>query len=358
MNDPKYDQLLVSSLNNQEKKLHTESFTYQSIFLSSIVPDSSNARFLPAVLIEDEDAKLFVSRKMSKKQLVNMYNAEDHVIIGKSCIVNCLEYGSADWKKANQTIESILELGDNISVSELIQAPTIYPVGDSKYQVLTGHRRFFALVYAKGYGSAAQFKLYESKPLLTKVKQFQENASREDLPQYGKLAAFVNAMAEIEALSAARIKVGLKKLTVKETATSLGISMGAFDNYNVLTRYPCVLDLYQAGLSYPFVKTKKVVLEVESDYKAEHDKSVLNITDKKKIAKEIESRLFSKEKTSPPRKNFQLKPIKSAKTIKSLLTTNVMELDTGINWDDIDWDDHFDVSKTISTVIEYLEKAQ
>ncbi|SFD15736.1 hypothetical protein [Pseudoalteromonas denitrificans] len=357
MSELKYDQLLLSSINNQEE-IHTALFTYQSLFLSSIEPDTTNARFLPAVLIEDADAKLFVSRKLTKKQLLNKYHGENHVIIGKSCMINCLKYASEDWKKANQTIKTIMDLGDNISVSELIQAPTLYPLENGRYRVLTGHRRFFALIYANGYGSAAQFKVYDSKPLLTKVKQFQENASREDLPQYGKLQAFQSALMEIDTLNNARLKNGLKKLTVKETATNLGISMGAFDNYNVLTRYACVISAYESGLSLPFVKVKKVVLETESEYKSKYDKSVLNITDKTNISDEIKDRLFNKKPTEKVEKTFKVKPIKSSSTIKTLLTTNVMMLDTGIDWDNVNWEDHLDVSDTMEKVITFLENTQ
>lgn len=358
MIDIKLDQLLVASLNNTEKKLHSESFKYESIFLSSIVPDSSNARFLPAIFIENEHAKQFVTRKLTKKQLIEMYNAEQHVIIGKSCVINCLTYNSAAWKKANQTIESIVELGNNISVSEIIQVPTIYPIANSKFQVLTGHRRFFALVYVKGYGAAAQFKLYKTKPLLTKIKQFQENASREDLPQYGKLVAFLNALTEIDTLNGARIRVGLKRLTVKEVATYLGISMGAYDNYNVLTRYNRVIELYELGLSLPFLRTKKVVLEVESKYKFLHEKSVLNVSDRKKIGLEIESRLLNNKALLKTPNIFKIKSIKSAQTLKTLLFSNIMELDMDIDWNDIDWEDHLAVSKIMSKVIDYLDSQQ
>ena len=354
MNDLTHEQLLLSTINNKEG-LHAGSFTYRSIFLSSIIPDSTNARFLPAILIDDEDAKLFINRKITKMQLSKMYNAENHVIIGKSIMINCLKYNSSDWKKANHTIQSIMELGNNISVSELIQTPTVYPVGDAKFQILTGHRRFFALVYANGYGSAAQFKIYDTKPLLTKVKQFQENASREDLPQYGKLIAFESAISEIDVLNTARLKAGYKKLTIKETATNLGISMGAFDNYNVLTRYNCIISAYESGLSLPFIKVKKVILEVESGYKSKHGKSVLNITDKGNISDEIKSRLFDNNKVESITKTFKVKPIKSSSTIKTLLTSNVMELDTGIDWDNIDWENHAKVSNVLASVIAFLD---
>lgn len=348
------EQLILSSLNSQEK-LHSQSFNYQSVFLSSVIPDPTNARFFPCVFIDDEHAKQFVNRKLSKKDLMNIYYGEDRVLIGKSCIINCLKYGSHEWKKANQTIESIIELGNNISVSELIQVPTIYPLEDGKYQVLTGHRRFFALVYANGLGSSSQFKIYDNKPLLTKVKQFQENASREDLPQYGKLQAFLSAMMEIDSFNNARLKIGMKKLTVKETASNLGISMGAFDNYNVLTRYPCVLEAFQSGLSLSFVKVKKVVLSVEAEYRSKHDKSVLNITDKKQINQEIKQLLSGKKTPTKAKKAFKFKAIQSANTLKTLLTSDVTTLDIGIDWDNIDWQDHDAVNNAMATVIEYLE---
>ena len=354
MNDLEHEHLLLSFLNNKESLL-ANSFSYQSIFLSSVLPDSTNARFIPAIFIDDHDAKLLVNRRLTKQQLVRNYHAEDHVLIGQSCMLNCFKYGSVEWKKANQTIESIIELGNNISVSELIQAPTLYPINDGKYQILTGHRRFFALVYANGYGSAAQFKLYDTKPILSKVKQFQENASREDLPQYGKLKAFESAMLEISTLNTARLKSGLKKLTIKGIATTLGISMGAFDNYNVLTRYNCVKSAYESGLSIPFVKVKKVVLAVETEYKTQYEKTMLNVTDKKNISNEIQSRLLDKKPAEQTMKSFKVKTIRSPNTIKALLTTKIIDLDTGIDWDNIDWEDHVVVSNTLSSVIEFLE---
>ncbi len=354
MNELQHEHLLISFLNNQESLLE-DSFSFQSIFLSSVIPDATNARFMPAIFIEDNDAKLLVNRKITKRQLVHKYQGEDHVLVGQSCMINCFKHGSAEWKRVNQTIESIMELGNNISISELIQAPTLYPVNDGKYQILTGHRRFFALVYANGYGSAAQFKLYKTKPLLSKVKQFQENASREDLPQYGKLMAFKNAMVEVVTLNTARLKLGLKKLTVKETAITLGISMGAFDNYNVLTRYNCVISAYESGLSAPFIKVKKVVLAVEAEYKAQYEKSVLNITDKENISDKIQAKLMDKKTVEATPNTYRVKPIKSSTTIKTLLTTNLMTLDTGIEWDKIDWDDHASVSNALSSVIEFIE---
>lgn len=354
MNNLEHEHLLLSFLNNQENLL-ADSFSYQSIFLSSVLPDSTNARFMPAIFIEDGDAKLLAKRRVTKQQLVRKYHSEDHVLLGQSCMINCFKYGSAEWKKVNQSIESIMELGNNISVSELIQAPTLYSVGDGKYQILTGHRRFFALVYANGYGSAAQFKLYNTKPLLSKVKQFQENASREDLPQYGKLMAFESAMLEMSTLNTARLKAGLKKLTVKETATILGVSMGAFDNYNVLTRYHGVISAYESGLSTPFIKVKKVVLAVEAEYKTQYEKTILNITDKKHINNEIQVRLSDKKPVEQVIKTFNVKPIRSPKTIKTLLTTNIMAIETGIDWDSIDWENHATVSKILSSVIDFLE---
>lgn len=349
----KLEQQLVSTLNHNER-LHSETYDYQSIFLSSVQPDENNGRFLPAILIEDEHAKQFTARKLSKKQLIDIYQGKEHVLIGKSCIVNCFKYDSHDWKKANQTIESIIELGENILVSEVIQVPTIYPLNNGKYQILTGHRRFFALVYANGYDSAAQFKVYSNKPLLTKVKQFQENSSREDLPQYGKLQAFLNALGEIDTLNSARLKVGKKKYAVKEVAANLGISMGAFDNYNVLTRYPSVIKAYETGLSLPFVKVKKVVLNVESEYKVKHGKTIFNISDKRNISELIMDILKNEKKSVIVSKIEKTKNIKSLSTVKTTLSSNIKDLDTGIDWNSLDWEDQKSVTEALDSVILHL----
>ncbi|MCF2858349.1 hypothetical protein L1286_12750 [Pseudoalteromonas sp. SMS1] len=347
--------LILATLNNAEK-VHSETYEYKSLFLNSIFPDETNARFFPVVFIENEHARQFSDNKLSKKQLTNLYDAEGKVILGKGCIINCLTFGSHDWKKANQTIESIIELGENISVSEMIQVPTVYPVERGKYRILTGHRRFFALLFSYGYDHAAQFKVYDSKPLLYKVKQFQENASREDLPQYGKLQAFLSAMLEIDGLDQARLKVGEKRLTVKEKAKNLGISMGAYDNYNVLTRYTEVIKAYEDGLSAPFLKVKKIVLECETKYKEEHDKKQLNITDKKNVGEKILERLSGKRGASakkPP--TYKMKEIPSLQVLKTILFKDVSQLDLDIDWQNVNWDDHEEVNRQLTTLIEKLD---
>ncbi|USD28484.1 hypothetical protein J8Z24_16495 [Pseudoalteromonas sp. SCSIO 43201] len=349
------EQLLLATVNNKEF-LHSEPFEYKSLFLSSVTPDISNARFMPCIFIEDEHAKQFISRAISKRKLCDLYNGENYVLVGKSCIVNCLTYGSSEWKKANTTIESIVELGENIAVSEMIQVPTVYPTDDGKYQILTGHRRFFALVFAYGFGHVAQFKVYARKPILSKVKQFQENASREDLPQYGKLQAFLAAMMEVDYLDQARLKIGEKRITVREKAKYLGISLGAFDNYNVLTRYPEVIRAYENGLSFSFVKVKKVVLKIENDYKIQHDKKVLNIGDRKAIGAKISDALEGKSATSIKKQNYSIKNIASSSLLKKLLFTDVSELDLGIDWEAVDWEDRAQVTSLIAEVIERLEK--
>ncbi|MEI5640053.1 MULTISPECIES: hypothetical protein [unclassified Pseudoalteromonas] len=353
----KLEQLILSNVNNKEL-FHSETYEYQSLFLSSVVPDPSNARFMPCIFMEDEHAKQFVTRNISKKQLSKIYQAEDHVLIGKSCIINCLKYGSPEWKKANTTIESIVELGENIAVSEMIQAPTVYPDEDGKYKILTGHRRFFALVFAYGFGHVAQFKVYEKKPLLSKVKQFQENASREDLPQYGKLQAFLSAMREIEALDQARLKVGDKKLTVRDKAKNLGISMGAYDNYNVLTRYPEVINAYEQGLSHSFLSVKKVVLKVENEYKLEHNKSQLNLSDRKQIGKTIEQQLIGPKPNRNKKRQLSIKEIPSVNVLKTLLFKDVSTLNTEIDWHSLDWEDNQSVNAAITQLISVMAEQE
>jgi hypothetical protein len=86
---------------------------------------------------------------------------------------------------------------------------------------------------------------------------------------------------EIEALSLANKQLNRQTITVRETASIMGMSMGAYDNFNVLTRYTSVLEAYDNGLNFPFLKTKKIVLQIEQAFKAEYDKSFLSVIDKR-----------------------------------------------------------------------------
>ena len=125
-------------------------------------------------------------------------------------------------------------------------------------------------------------------------------------------------MLEIEQLNDAKVKVGFKKLSVRDTAIRLGISMGAYDNYNVLTRYNAVINAYEQGLSNSFIKTKKLVLEVESTYKKDHQKSVLNVSDKNNINDKINSLLSGIKEPVQIQKAYKVSPIQSVTTIKTL----------------------------------------
>jgi hypothetical protein len=351
-------QELSAVLNGVHKDdfLIEQRYQYTAIFLSKILPDQTNPRFFPAIIMSDNHAHQMISRKLTKKQIMNIYDAKDKVLIGKSCIVNGFEYGSFEWRKANDSIQSIIELAANVAVSEIIQVPTIFPIDGGSFQILTGHRRFFAMIYANGIDGAAHFKVYQSKPLLPKTKQFQENASREDLPQYGKLSAFQDAMLEIETLSNIRKSKGGKAVIVKEIASILGISMGAYDNYNVLTRYPCIIEEYKTGNNTSFVKMKRTVLQVETQYKSKYNLTILNINHKREIEKQLIA-LFDGNTTSKKKAtsgSYKVEPIGSAEILKRLLTTNVLELDTGIDWDNIDWEDSKTVNSAVKNLVHYL----
>lgn len=343
--------------------MKNQMYDYQSIFLTQIVPDNTNPRFFPAICMTDEHADQFIGKNITKRQLSKIYDAEDKVLIGKSCIINCCKFGSSDFKKANETIDSVIELGENIAVSEVIQVPTVYPVEGGQFKILTGHRRYFAMIYAHGINTASHFKVYQSKPVLQKTKQFQENASREDLPQYGKLRAFQDAMLEIDVLNTSKKKMGLKPLTVKEKANTLGISMGAFDNYNVLCRYPAVVESYESGNRLSFVKVKKRVLELERQLFDSTKK--LNVTQRRVVNKALKDELIHGIKQvdekavdaneNQTKKVYELGKIKSVNVVKQLITKDLTTLDTGIDWDALDWDDADAVNTQMKALLEYLE---
>jgi hypothetical protein len=340
------------------KILIEQPYEYKSIFLNRIQPDQKNARFFPAVIVPDQLAYQIATKRLSKAQLIERLDCRDKVVIGKSCILNCFHSSSFDWKKANASIASIIELAANVSVSELIQVPTIYPLDDNSYQLLTGHRRFFAMLYANGIDGAAHFKVYNQKPSLPRTKQFQENASREDLPQYGKLQAFQEAILELETLSAMRQRTENKGLTVREIASLLGISMGAFDNYNVLTRYPAVIEAFQNGNSMPFIAMKRIVLTEEQRIRKKTGQTILNVEHKRTVNKRIQDILnnIKTPVTVEKKKRYRLGTVESPELMKFILTENLLELDCGIDWNQVDWELPKAVNEAFEHVLNYIKE--
>ena len=112
---------------------------------------------------------------------------------------------------------------------------------------------------------------------------------------------------------------------------------------------------YDNGLQYPFLKTKKIVLQVEHDFKDEHEKTVLNIIDKRAIAQKIETLLSGEKLVSPEPSPLRINKIKSGNTIQQLLTSNLQSLDMGISWDIINWKDTKEVTEVMNKVIDFLE---
>jgi hypothetical protein len=153
--------------------------------------------------------------------------------------------------------------------------------------------------------------------------------------------------------------LGKGRLTVREQANMLGVSMGTFDNYNVLTRYPSVLRSFDEGLDYSFVRVKKLVLYIEKTYKEQHTK-VLNVIDKRKIDTTIYEALQGKKYKEPLKASFpyKLNGLSSPEGLRALLKENIFELDTGINWDTVDWQDVASVNKAISEVVNKLNQQQ
>lgn len=347
---------MLSALKAEGKIPANTPYKYTSIFLNRVQPDPDNQRFFPAKIISDIDARKFIARNLNKNDLMAMYEATGFVLVGKGCIINCVPKTNQLYDELKRNIESIMQFSKNIAASEMLQAPTIYPI-EGGYRLLTGHRRFFAMIFAFGCDAAAHFKVYSEKPVMSKTRQFQENASREGLSQIGKLNAFLAAKDEIEAISEAARQLGQKVPTVAEKAELLGISMGAFDNYNVLTRYASVIAAYSDGLKYPFVKTKKIVLEVEAEFREANDKRVFNIEDKRAINKRIEALLSGDKPVVKRTRNevVNVRPIKTPGIIKRLFTENITQVITDIDWESLDWDDQQQMQKVVAHVLDVLE---
>ncbi|WP_462160788.1 hypothetical protein [Pseudoalteromonas maricaloris] len=96
-------------------------------------------------------------------------------------------------------------------------------------------------------------------------------------------------------------------------------------------------------------------MKIENDYKVQHDKKVLNIGDRKAIGAKISDALEGKAATSIKKQNYIIKNISSSSLLKKLLFTDISELDLGVDWENINWEDRAQVTTLIAEVIEFLD---
>lgn len=74
MSSAALEKLFIAELNTSHASLKPDLFSYESIFLDRIRPDPSNARFLPATFISNNDAASFTRRLLTKADLMAKYS--------------------------------------------------------------------------------------------------------------------------------------------------------------------------------------------------------------------------------------------------------------------------------------------
>ncbi|MCF6437904.1 ParB/Srx family N-terminal domain-containing protein [Pseudoalteromonas luteoviolacea] len=347
--------LALLSNNQDEDIINDEPFTYKTLLLNEVCPDLNSPYYIPVVKISDLDASLFVARRISKNQLITKYSAHDKVIVGKDCIIICMQNGTKKWQGALQSVRSIITLSDKIKLVAISQIPSVFPLEDGKYQIVTGQYRYLASVYVHGLEGISQFKVYQNKPLLNHAKQLSDHIFRDDISALDKLLAFKSAKDELDTVSLVLHQIGRASLSYQTMLKVMAIPNQVYDFYIKLFKYPCIFEAYQAGLKKPLESVYTIIVDYEMFVSAHFDIVIGSSSFRSKVEQLIAKKLDNICHNFPNGSSIQIGQVTSAKVVKFLFSENVFSLDTGIDWSKLDWSDTVAVNEVTKSVMDFLE---
>lgn len=332
--------------------------------LSIVSPDPENARDFTVVKPAGEEMH----------NSIETNKGQPYVIIDKGILINKTPTSHPLYAHMQKQVDDIENLATQIkSGGGVYQTIEVYRRGGTDYSIVYGHRRFYAVVFLKGWEGVWSFKVHRETPKNPKVRQFVENSSRSDLRFHEKLKAFRMAVDDIQTNST-------ESINTNEMIATLGITRSTFFKLQRFLKYPFIYDAARDGVD---IVTIDKLLEIFKNLPKSEEAS-LPTADilKNEIAKiflaasktvpqylvidcDVEvAQCKNEEKASkvtstrgPRVKLYKAPNITSSLAVKTLLTSDVTKMNIdGIDWDEVNWDDRLQVNKCLSATIKALEK--
>ena len=331
------------------------------IYISRVHPDPNNARDFPVIKAVEERMFLSVPENVGSA----------YIILEKGLLDNKTPKGHPLYEHIENQIREISALSAQIKAGGGIYQPIeVYRTGGTSYQIVYGHRRFYAVVYWLGWEAAWSFKVHRTTPKNLKLRQFVENHSRSDLAFHEKLKSFNSALEEING------QQNQEELSSAELINLLGIGKSTFFRFKKWNSYPFIQRVAMDGMDFIGSNLlESIFSKVEGQHK-ESDEVPIEDLLKSALAKEFKKakrkipeylqvktkhsiRNETPSNTSRPGKkaqSYSAPRIKSTAAIKTLLTSDITQLDIeGVNWSEVDWNDCSQVNGCLSATIKHLE---
>ncbi|AEF05094.1 ParB/RepB/Spo0J family partition protein [Alteromonas naphthalenivorans] len=308
------------------------------VLVDYIQPQADNSRYLPVTFAKKADEESIAA-------------LDDCVVCEKGVLENRLSKDNPRYDAVNQEIEEIRNLAETLKHSELVHPIAVWRKNMSDYPIVAGHRRFYAIRFLYGGLIKVKVKIYAEKPKNLNVLRHIENFSRSDLTPPDALSSYAKAVRELENLEAATIQSD----RISVVTSYLGISRTSFFRYDKLyENIEFVMPLLENKIVTSLVALYEEIKKAEEHQDAQRYLETLNA--QRKFLKYLPPETL--KKPGRAKKYITMPKVKVTQTsaIRRLLTEDVTQLDVGIDWGKVDFEDAAMVEKVLKALLTALSK--
>lgn len=326
--------------NVHDDPLFKTSSEIDRVLMDYIQPQSDNPRYLPVKFAKRDDADSIALLK-------------NCVVCEKGLIENRLDKSNPRYDAVDAEIEEIKGLAETLKHSELVHPIAVWRKNMSDYAIVAGHRRYYAIRYLYGGLIKVKVKIYAEKPKNINVLRHIENFSRNDLTLPDALNSYSNAVTELESIEGEK----LSKSRASVVTSYLGIGRTTFYRYDKLYEYrEFVMPLLENRIVESLRGLYEEIIKAEQEGREEVEKYLGSLLSQEKFHKYLQVPVAKKAGRTKQFISLPKVKVDKASAIKRLLTEDVTQLELGIDWNSVDFNDPVMLEKALKELFKSLSK--
>ena len=321
---------------HSEDPVFKDASKLERVLIQYIIPHPDNSRYFPVDLL------------MSQKCIEEL---NDCVVCEKGVLENRLAKDNPRFNDVDDEIAEIKTLAQSIKANSLNQPIVVWMRNTTDYPIQTGHRRYYALRFLYGPDHYVKVKILANEPEHPAVLRFVENANRKNLRLYDAMDSYAKSLIDLEeALSGIEESAERKEYICGQ----LGIQHATYYRYEKLHKYLNIINpIIESGYFSGIKSSAAFIATVEKAHPENEiegvSKFVSYVLEHKKIPDDISMIFKQNEDILTDKKvgrgrarkfyNFPKIPTSSPEVVKSFLSQDMTKLDTGVDWDKLDFSD-------------------
>jgi ParB family chromosome partitioning protein len=325
-------------------------YRFESVLLDYLQPNPKNPR---------EFLILSASNDNSDKKGVSFTKGDFTIHCQKS---------DPDYKSIVHEVEQIIRLAKQLEKEDLIQPITVWQRSTSNYPIISGHRRYCALIFLFGVLTPVKIKIYNEEPAHPSTLTFIENNQRKSLNPLGLITSFTQAYNELTSDSSV-------PKTSSNLIQHLGMSKTNYYRYKSITEFlPVVTPLLEREGVISFKELEWVLNQIKNFEVIKRDK-LLDLFVKQKLknpsldSKKVITTIIDSHdneaavSVTPSQKGRKSKYFQFPKvmltekeSIERLFKEDVTKIDCGVDWKSINFGDASEVKAAFEKLITHFTK--